>query len=171
MVDRLIVHCLSSPSLLATKATNFSSRRASLKGNYIDIFINLSTRRYSFSYTYIACFTRWGRNLKQQLRVTLWFINCSVSWNVILILTVLRFMNTTKVLRHQLSISRLNNRKRFGLVVRHFIDARSKREPKCVPQLFLGLLLGIVTSYRPIIMISLTFETIPEVFAIVNSRC
>ena len=52
-------------------------------------------------------------------------------------------MNTTKVLRHQLRISRLNNQKRFGLEVRHFIDARSKLEPKCVPQLFLGLLLGI----------------------------
>ena len=43
-----------------------------------------------------------------------------------------------------MSIARLNNQKRFGHAIRHFIDARSKLEPKGVPQLFLGLLLGMI---------------------------
>lgn len=168
MLDRLIVQNLCSPSLLATKAYYFSSRRARLTGNYIAFLVNLSTRRYSCSYTYISCVIGWERNFSQQLRVTLWFINCSASWNVILISTVLGFMNTTEILRHQLIISRLN-RKRFGHAIRHLMDARSKPEPKMRP----SILSGIVTrdapvSYWPII--SLSFQTIPDVFAIVNSR-
>ena len=58
-------------------------------------------------------------------------------------------------------------RKRLTVLIRQFINDR-KLEPRCVPQLFLGWLLG-TRQWAIGQLVFLTLITVPDVFAKVNS--